>query len=240
MIVLNYHRLCTGAPDDSWSLSCEQFDVHTSVFQPELISPETFLARCHEPAFARTRQVLLTFDDACESDYSYAFPRLAGTAGPGFMSFIVTDFVGQPGRLDWAMIEEMHRHGVVIGSHGLQHRDLTRLSPDALDQEIQRSKAILEERLSHSVTQFAFPYGLFNRRVWEAALRAGYTHLFTIQLGHHAGFEPFLFSRLCMTNSMDVGHLRRHLQDPCRDRGLAWRISSSLGLYRPAMRLRYR
>jgi peptidoglycan/xylan/chitin deacetylase (PgdA/CDA1 family) len=240
MIVLNYHRLCAGSPTDSWSLSCGQFDAHTEVFRPELISPETFLARCHEPAFAQTSHVLLTFDDGCESDYTYVFPRFAGTAGPGFMSFIVTDFVGQPGHLDWQMIEEMDRHGVVIGSHGVHHTNLTRLAPDQLDQEIHVSKSILEDHLGRRVTHFAFPYGRFNRRVWEAALRAGYTHLFTIQLGHHNGFEPFLLSRLCVTNSMDTHYLRRHLHDPCGERGLAWRISSSLGLYRPAMQLRYR
>jgi peptidoglycan/xylan/chitin deacetylase (PgdA/CDA1 family) len=240
MIVLNYHRLCAGATTDAWSLPCKQFDAHADVFRPQLISPDTFLARCDEPSFARTNEILLTFDDGCDSDYTYAFPRFAGTAGPGFMSFIVTNFVGRPGHLDWAMIEEMDRHGVMIGSHGVRHTDLTRLSPDGLDEEVERSKAILEERLGHGVTQFAFPYGEFSRRVWQAALRAGYTHLFTIQLGHHNGFEPFLFSRLCMTNSMDVPYLRQHLEDPCRNRGLAWRITNSLGLYRPAMLLRHR
>jgi len=240
MIVLNYHRLCVGATTDAWSLTGPQFDAHTEVFRSRLIAPLVFLARSHEPAFARTNDVLLTFDDGCDSDYTYAFPRFAGTAGPGFVSFIVTDFVGRPGHLDWNMIQEMDRHGVVIGSHGVGHTDLTRLSRDDLNEEVRRSKAILEERLGHGVTPFAFPYGQFSRRAWQAALGAGYTHLFTIQLGYHNGFEPFLFSRLCMTNSMDVPYLRQHLENPCRNRGVAWRITNSLGLYRPAMLLRYR
>ena len=70
MIVLNYHRLCAGSPTDAWTLSTEQFDAHTEVFRPELVSPEIFLARCDEPASAQTSDVLLTFDDGCESDYS--------------------------------------------------------------------------------------------------------------------------------------------------------------------------
>ena len=90
------------------------------------------------------------------------------------------------------------------------------------------------------VTLFAFPYGRFSRRVWEAALKAGYTHLFTIQLGHHRGFEPFLYSRLCLTNKMDTEYMRQHLLDPDAMRSFAWKISTKLGLYPRLMRWRYR
>jgi peptidoglycan/xylan/chitin deacetylase (PgdA/CDA1 family) len=240
MIVLNYHRLCAEEPTDPWTLSHAQLEAHADLFRPALISPGTFLERCQNTDFARTSEVLLTFDDGCESDYTEAFPRFTGESGPGFMSFIITDIVGRPGHLSWAMIEEMGRHGVVFGSHSASHADLTHLARGALREEVTRSKRTLEDRLGHAVTQLAFPYGAFNRRVWTAALEAGYTHLFTTQLGYHNGFEPFLFSRLCMTNAMDAHYVREHLEDPCRNRGLAWRISSSLGLYRPLMQLRYR
>ncbi|MGY4326429.1 peptidoglycan/xylan/chitin deacetylase (PgdA/CDA1 family) [Bradyrhizobium sp. LB7.2] len=109
-----------------------------------------------------------------------------------------------------------------------------------LDRELGVSKSMLEDRLGQEVTLFAFPYGRFSRRVWEAALRAGYTHLFTIQLGHHRGFEPFLYSRLCLTNNMDAEYMRQHLLDPNAMRAFGWRISTRLGLYRPLMRWRYR
>jgi peptidoglycan/xylan/chitin deacetylase (PgdA/CDA1 family) len=138
------------------------------------------------------------------------------------------------------MIQELGRGGVTIGSHGMAHVDLTAVSDVELGRELTVSKSILEDRLGQQVPLFAFPYGRFSRRVWDAALKAGYTHLFTIQLGHHRGFEPFLYSRLCLTNDMDAEYMRRHLRDPDAMRGLAWRTSTKLGLYRQLMRLRYR
>jgi peptidoglycan/xylan/chitin deacetylase (PgdA/CDA1 family) len=240
MIVLNYHRLCAEEPADLWTLSHTQLESHAEAFGPTLVSPDAFLERCRVAALASTGDVLLTFDDGCESDYTVAFPRFAGENGPGFMSFVITDIVGRSGHLDWTMIEEMDRHGVAFGSHSASHADLTRLSPGPLREELGRSKEALEDRLGHPVSLLAFPYGAFNRHVWSAALEAGYTHLFTTQLGYHNGFESFLFSRLCVTNAMDASYLREHLEDPSRNRGLGWRISSSLGLYRPMMRLRYR
>ncbi|MGY3359949.1 peptidoglycan/xylan/chitin deacetylase (PgdA/CDA1 family) [Bradyrhizobium sp. GM0.4] len=206
-----------------------------------LVSPQAFLEHCRDPKASHSGAVLLTFDDGFLSDYTHVYARYVKTGRiPGFMSFIPVDFVGSPGRMSWDMIEEISRAGVVIGSHGMAHVDLTTVSDVDLHRELAMSKSMLEDRLGQQVTLFAFPYGRFSRRVWDAALKAGYSHLFTIQLGYHRGFEFFLYSRLCLTNNMDAIYMRQHLIDPDAMRGFAWRISTKLGLYRQLMRLRYR
>lgn len=241
MIVLNYHELMEASPSSAWCLTHQAFEAHCSLYRDRLISPRTFLARCADPDAADDGSVLLTFDDGYLSDYTHVYAQCMRTKGvPGFMSFIPVAFVGQPGRMTWEMIEELDRAGVVIGSHGIAHVDLTTVSDRELDRELTGSKSMLEDRLGRSVPLFAFPYGRFSRRVWEAALRAGYTHLFTIQLGRHRGFEPFLYSRLCLTNDMGPDYMSQHLLDPDARRGLAWKASTKLGLYRKLMRVRYR
>ena len=241
MIVLNYHELVDTSPSNAWCLTHESFDAHLSLCRNRLISPQSFLELCTDPKAGRTDAVLLTFDDGFLSDYTHVYAHCLKTGPiPGFMSFIPVDFVGSPGRMNWQMIEELGRGGVAIGSHGMAHVDLTTVSDAELNRELVVSKSMLEDRLGQPVTLFAFPYGRFSKRVWDAALKAGYTHLFTIQLGHHRGFEPFLYSRLCLTNNMDAEYMRLHLRDPDAMRGSAWRISTKLGLYRELMRWRYR
>lgn len=242
MIVLNYHELTgDGSHADLWTLTREDFDAHLALWADKLITPADFLARCQDKAAARAGDVLLTFDDAFLSDYEYAYGvHMQAGRIPGFMSFLPVDHVGAPGRMTWEMIEEMDRNGVLIGSHGLAHVDLTSISGEALRRELATSKATIEDRLGHEVAHLAFPFGKFNRTVWEGALEAGYTHLYTIQHGHHNGFEPFLYSRLCMTHTMDGAYMQAHLANPDQARGAAWRISSSLGLYRALMRWRFR
>lgn len=241
MIVLNYHQLTETSPSNAWCLTHEAFDAHLALCGDMLVSPQSFIDQCSRPGADHTGGILLTFDDGFLSDYTYAYNRYMKIGRiPGFVSFIPVDFVGTPGRMDWDMIEEVSRGGVVIGSHGMAHVDLTIVSDAELDRELQMSKSILEDRLGKEVPLFAFPYGRFSRRVWDAALRAGYTHLFTIQLGHHRGFEPFLYSRLCLTNNMDAEYMRQHLLNPDTKRGFAWKISTKLGLYRQLMRWRYR
>jgi peptidoglycan/xylan/chitin deacetylase (PgdA/CDA1 family) len=241
MIVLNYHELVAASPSDAWCLTHETFDAHLGLCGEGLISPSSFLRHCPDPDASRNDAVLLTFDDGFLSDYTHVYARYMTTGRiPGFMSFIPVDLVGSPGRMSWEMIGELRRGGVAIGSHGMAHVDLTAVSDVELKRELTLSKSKLEDRLGQQVTLFAFPYGRFSRRVWDAALKAGYTHLFTIQLGYHRGFESFLYSRLCLTNNMDAKYLRQHLSDPDAMRGFAWRMTTNLGLYRQLMRWRYR
>lgn len=241
MIVLNYHQLVEDTPSNAWCLTHEEFDAHLALCGDMLISPQTFIDRCSHPGAYHSTEILLTFDDGFLSDYTHVYNRYVTTGRiPGFMSFIPVDFVGAAGRMNWAMIEEISRGGGVIGSHGMAHADLTTVSDVELDRELKMSKSMLEDRLGKEVPFFAFPYGRFSRRVWDAALGAGYTHLFTIQLGYHRGFESFLYSRLCLTNSMDAEYMRQHLRDPDTKRGLAWKVSKMLGFYKPLMHWRYR
>lgn len=241
MIVLNYHELAEASPPNAWCLTYKMFDAHLALCGDRLVSPWSFLEHCHDLNASHSGAVLLTFDDGFLTDYTHVYARYLKTGRiPGFMSFIPVNFVGSPGRMSWEMIEELGRSGVAIGSHGMAHVDLTIVSDVELDRELTVSKSTLEDRLGQQVTHFAFPYGRFSRRVWDAALKAGYTHLFTIQLGYHRGFEPFLYSRLCLTNNMDAEYMCRHLRDPDAMRGFAWRIGTKLGLYRQLMRWRYR
>ncbi|MCK1667870.1 polysaccharide deacetylase family protein [Bradyrhizobium sp. 153] len=241
MIVLNYHELVEVSPPNAWCLTHETFNAHLALCGDRLVSPQSFLKHCTDPKANRTDAVLLTFDDGFVSDYTLVYARYVKTGRiPGFMSFIPVEFVGAPGRMSWKMIEEIARGGVVIGSHGMAHVDLTSVSGAELKRELTVSKSMLEDRLGQPITLFAFPYGRFSRRVWETALMAGYTHLFTIQLGHHRGFESFLYSRLCLTNNMDAEYMRQYFLDPASMRSVAWKISTKLGLYRQLMRWRYR
>lgn len=52
-----------------------------------------------------------------------------------------------------------HADLVEVGSHTVTHPILSALPPDLQQEEVQQSKAILEEILERPVTSFAYPYG---------------------------------------------------------------------------------
>lgn len=76
--------------------------------------------------------------------------------------------------LDWSEAIEMQSSGMTIGSHTYTHRMLTQLSEREQQEELTRSRAILEERLDRCVSTLAYPVGAFTPATERLALDAGY------------------------------------------------------------------
>jgi peptidoglycan/xylan/chitin deacetylase (PgdA/CDA1 family) len=61
-----------------------------------------------------------------------------------------------------------------LGSHSLTHPDLRQLDKTALAFELIESKAAVERITGRPCRTFAYPYGLYDERVVQAAADAGY------------------------------------------------------------------
>jgi peptidoglycan/xylan/chitin deacetylase (PgdA/CDA1 family) len=118
--------------------------------------------------------VVLTFDDGYLDFFTTAFPilqRLGFTA----VAYVVPGFLGRPGYMDQAQIQQLDASGIVeIASHTVNHLDLTRLDAGSLNTQLQASRASLEQLLGHPVLDFCYPSGRFNGRVVSAVAAAGY------------------------------------------------------------------
>lgn len=125
------------------------------------------------------KALALTFADNYLGFYQRALPVLRKHKIPVTM-FVHTDFVGSPvGRpkMNWAQLKNLARGGdlVTVASQTCSHpADLRTLDAAALDREMTRSKAVLEQRLGKTVRFIAYPNGKFDKRSEEAAKRAGY------------------------------------------------------------------
>jgi peptidoglycan/xylan/chitin deacetylase (PgdA/CDA1 family) len=132
--------------------------------------------------------VALTFDDATEDQYVFAFPilrqyRLHATF------FVPTGLVGRSGYVTWDQLREMSASGLVgVEAHSVSHRDLTALTPAEATSEITGSREALRERLGVRARQFAYPFGKFGPGV-ERILRA-------------AGFESAVTTRYEWSHSI--------------------------------------
>lgn len=79
--------------------------------------------------------------------------------------------------MSWDQLRDMRDGGMELGSHGVTHRMLAKLSIDDLVRELQGSKATLERELGTAVQVLAYPVGgpdAFDQRVVESAREAGY------------------------------------------------------------------
>lgn len=130
------------------------------------------------------RPLLLTFDDGCRSFYTHALPLLEELKIKSTV-FPVAGYIGKPSSWDILPafdhltkeeISAISSCGHEIGSHGMTHTDLTFLSNSDLAAELIDSKKILEDIIGKEVSAISFPFGSWNKRVWERAVEAGYRH----------------------------------------------------------------
>jgi len=125
----------------------------------------------------------MTFDDGFESFYALALPileryKFAITIFPvaGYLGKRSTwDTLPPQVHLTKEHVREIAACGHEIGSHTMTHANLTLLSDADLADELVHSKLLLEDVTGKPVTSISFPFGQWNKRVWSAAQKAGYS-----------------------------------------------------------------
>lgn len=120
------------------------------------------------------RSLVITFDDGYESIYEEAFPVLKqyGMTATIFLTVGENDKImhkipsfDRRLMLHIDQIREMQRNNIQLGAHTLTHPDLTKITLKRAENEIIKSKAIIENIINSPVHSFAYPYGLFNNEI---------------------------------------------------------------------------
>jgi peptidoglycan/xylan/chitin deacetylase (PgdA/CDA1 family) len=79
--------------------------------------------------------------------------------------------------MTWSQLREMHAAGFEIGSHGVHHRMLAKMSHARMKEEVQQSKASLERELEAPAMSMSYPVGgdrAFDTEVINATREAGF------------------------------------------------------------------
>ena len=125
---------------------------------------------------------LLTFDDGFKSVVTTAAPILQQYGlkatvfclGNHFGTLSDWDiFSGNP-HLTKNDIRSLADMGFEIGSHSHTHAYLPFLDNRSVRSELATSKEVLEDITGKPVTSLSFPYGGWNRRIWDIAREEGY------------------------------------------------------------------
>ncbi len=127
------------------------------------------------------KAIAITFDDGYESVFNYAFPLLKKYDVPATL-FINPSFVGQFNtwdvnlgqrfrHMDWQQVYELKEAGWEIGSHGMTHRDLSRLSQETAEKELAQSQNMIKRKVGACSTVISYPFGNLSVEVVDAAKR---------------------------------------------------------------------
>jgi len=169
------HKIVPDLPEAWGDISLDTFDFLLNQVSETLCSYS-------QDSCAFNGRFLLTFDDANYSDYEFVYSKLLAHKKTAIF-FVPTNYIGRKGYLSWSNIIEMSSSGMLFGSHGHNHLNLTRIPFSEAHSELAKSKDILDQRLGVSTNFFSFPFGAHNKKTCSLAYKLGYVHLFTSNHG---------------------------------------------------------
>ena len=105
--------------------------------------------------------VMITFDDTREEQFSIGAAEMKKYGFKGVF-FIMTVSINRPGYMSKEQIKSLSDDGHVVGAHTWDHHMVTKYSGDDWNTQLVKPKAKLEEIIGKPVTDFAYPFGLWN------------------------------------------------------------------------------
>lgn len=215
-IILIYHAVGRGP----WAISEDVFRKQIQWLKTNCdIVPLTQLLL--DTSKKNKTQVSLTFDDGYACLYDTVLPILRAENTVGTI-YINTGWMAEckalrkdsnpslghyPGEkfLIWDEVTELNKAGWEIGSHGVNHIDLTKQSADTIEGELHCSKMTIEKKLNRKCEHFAYTFGQHDAYVRNKVQKAGYQFA---AAGHHKPLrksEDFIsFPRLNIQNDYSL------------------------------------
>ncbi len=190
-------------------------------------------------------QVAITFDDGLRNFGEAAWPVLR-RLGFGATLYVPTAFVGGAASwyadyqlkplpmLAWDDLRRLRDDGADIQCHGHAHRHLTRLTPAERDDDLQRSRDLMQTQLGGGGDHFCYPFGDCNAAVAAAVRACGYRSAVTTRPGRFdPGADGFTIPRenLDMVTLTDAATAARVI-DACLDGSFSMYIAAKSRLRR--------
>lgn len=152
----------------------------------------------------KSNLIICTFDDAYENVYNKAFPIMTRH---GFTAtvYVCPDLIGKDNswnhkdekkrnHMSEEMLHSLKQAGWEIGSHGLSHYNLMRLSENELERCLTESKHLLDPYAP--IESFCYPYGAFNEFI-KRKVSLYYDNAFSVTIGGiNYGYDKYQITRL--------------------------------------------
>jgi len=129
------------------------------------ILPDQLYAYLNTGAALPSKPIMLTFDDTDMDQFTIVRPTL-DKLGFKAVYFIMTVSIGRKGKfVDYMtkeQIKQLSDEGNIIGSHTYDHKNFKKYAGKDWEEQLDKPTKKLEEITGKTMTEFAYPFGLWN------------------------------------------------------------------------------
>jgi peptidoglycan/xylan/chitin deacetylase (PgdA/CDA1 family) len=209
-IVFSKQDCTVGGGSPSWNLPCYKMLLRALALTGQTVGLtfDDFRITRHERP-----KVVISFDDANETDYTEAFPYMQ-TKGLKGTCFIPPVKFGSSGQLTLAQAQEMYAAGWDMGNHSYSHVDLTTLSDAEVKVEIQDcANYLINNNMPRAAWMLAWPFSAFDDTTVESVRSAGIVLARTgnNDINPHEIQEKLKMFRGSVSNTMSISDLTGYI-----------------------------
>ncbi|MEJ2879980.1 polysaccharide deacetylase family protein [Pedobacter sp. GR22-6] len=147
------------------------------------ILPDQLYAYLNTGAALPSKPIMFTFDDTDMDQYTIAAPTLK-KYGFKAVYFIMTVSIGRKGKFVDYMTKEQIKSlsdaGNVIGSHTYDHKNFKKYEGKDWEEQLDKPTKKLEEITGKKMTEFAYPFGLWNAQGIPQLKKRGFRMAFSL------------------------------------------------------------
>lgn len=171
--ILCYHQVRNWKPTDGkvgkdYIVEIQNFKDQMKMLADSgyhTILPDQLYAYLNTGAPLPSKPIMLTFDDTDLDQFTIVNPTLK-KLGYKAVYFIMTVSIGKKGKfVDYMsadQIKTLSDEGNVIGSHTYDHKNFKKYAGKDWEEQLDKPTKRLEEITGKKITEFAYPFGLWN------------------------------------------------------------------------------
>lgn len=189
--ILCYHQVRNWKPTDGkvgkdYIVEVQNFKDQVKMLADSgyhSILPDQLYAYLNTGAPLPPKPIMFTFDDTDLDQFTVAAPTLK-KYGYKAVYFIMTVSIGKKGKfvdyMSKEQIKQLSDEGNVIGSHTYDHKNFKKYQGKDWEEQLDKPTKKLEEITGKKMTEFAYPFGLWNAEGIPELKKRGFRMAFSL------------------------------------------------------------
>lgn len=146
------------------------------------------------------KPIMITFDDTREAQFSIGAAEMKKYGFKGVF-FIMTVSVNRPGYMSKEQIRSLSDDGHVIGANTWDHHMVTKYAGDDWNTQLVKPKIQLEEITGKPVTDFAYPFGVWNTEAIAEIKKRDYKMAYILSTKRDAADPLYTVRRMTVSGT---------------------------------------
>lgn len=157
------------------------------------------------------KPIMITFDDTREEQFSIGAAEMNKYGFKGVF-FIMTVSINRKGYMSNEQIKSLSDEGHVVAAHTWDHHMVTKYSGDDWITQLVKPKAKLEEIVGKPVTNFAYPFGLWNSAAIPELKKSGYKTAYILSTKRDSIDPLYTIRRIIVSGTWSTERMMKSIE----------------------------